>query len=377
MINIHEEEFFLSIIFFIALGIQIFYYLFFYLRITFNKTKNVTAANKGISVIICAKNEAENLDKFLEKFLTQNYENYEVIVVNDNSRDNTVQVLSKYREKYDKLYYTNLDNEGEFIHGKKLALTIGIKAAKNNILVLSDADCYPESDNWLSEIAGAYTNEKNELVIAYGGYNTTAGFLNKIIRYETMFIAMQYMTFAKAGIVYMATGRNLSYTKSLYHKVKGFSSHYHVISGDDDLFVNSAAKKNNTAVICTPESFTRSLPKQSFSEFITQKRRHLTTGKYYKFSHKIVLGTEITTRLLLYLSFAVLAVTSPNALYFLYLFLFRFILQLIIVSAAAKKFNEKGLFFLIPVFDILLLLINIWVAFTNIIINRRKKRVWK
>ncbi len=376
LINISLVENIFKIIFFIALGIQVFYYLFFYARIIFAGKTKENKPEKAMSVIICAKNEAENLEKFLPKFLNQKYDKFEVIVVNDASQDNTEEVLVKLRDKYKKLYFTSIESNRNFSHGKKLALSIGIKAAKNEILVMSDADCYPASENWLSEINNSY-NENSNLILAYGGYERKKGFLNKIIRFDAMFIALQYMTYAKAGIVYMGTGRNLSYKKELYESVKGFSSHYHIPSGDDDLLVNSAAKNKYTQTVFSKESFTRSLAKNTFKEYIAQKRRHLSTGKYYKFFHKFTLGTEIMSRFLMYLSFVILLAISINPIVYLYLFGIRFILQVIIISISAKKYNEKGLYFYIPFFDILLPLINIWILISNIFINQRKKRAWK
>jgi len=174
-----------------------------------------------------------------------------------------------------------------------------MKAAKNELLVFTDADCYPVSNKWLQEISKAYTHKK-QIVLGYGGYETKKGLVNKLIRFDTLFIAMQYLGFALSGRPYMGVGRNLSYVKTLFFKGVGFSKHYHLISGDDDLFINDNANKNNTAVVISAESFTRSIPQTSFVNWAKQKKRHLTTGKLYKFGNKFFLSLEPFSRFIFY-----------------------------------------------------------------------------
>ncbi len=354
-----------------AFFIQLFYYLFFYIRIAFYKPKDKKNKQSSVSVIICAKDEAENLENFLPKILEQDYPDFEVIVVNDGSEDETSDVLKRLKNKYSKLYVTSLPKNNKLRQGKKLALTIGLKAAKNDWVLLTDADCEPVSKNWISKMQANFTEDK-EIVLGYGGYFARKGFLNKLIRFDSMFIALQYFTYAMAGIPYMGVGRNLAYRKSVFFKNKGFASHLKIKSGDDDLFVNKNARKKNTALELSPESFTRSVPETRFSSWYYQKKRHLTTGKYYRFSHKLLLGLEIFSRFLFYLAII------TGLLYTKFLFLFagiyftRLILQLIIFYAASIKFKESKVFYFGIIFDFILPLINFIIILTNF--RLRKKR---
>ena len=358
-----------------ALLVQMFYYLFFYLRIFFTKKKVKSNEKPPVSVIICAKNESENIKNFLPLILNQKYENFEVIVVNDASADNTEEVLAKMKQDYKHLYITNIEDNKQFQRGKKLAMTLGIKAAKNEHLIFTDADCMAVSDNWISSIIENYT-PNTEIVLGYGGYIQKKGLLNKLIRFDTMAIALQYMTFAKAKFTYMGVGRNLSYKKSLYTKQRGFSSHYHIMSGDDDLFVNGAATRKNTSATFNKESFTRSEPKMKYKYFINQKRRHLTTGKHYKFFHKILLGGEIFSRFAFYMLFILSLSLNILPIVALSIFGLRFLIQMIIYTKASFVFNEKKILFWIPIFDIILPIINVWVVLSNKIIKKRRKNVW-
>ncbi|MBN2763022.1 MAG: glycosyltransferase, partial [Bacteroidales bacterium] len=261
--------------------IQLVYYLGIYARLVFYRHKQSAGLNEPVSVIICARNEADNLEKYLPAVLSQHYPEFEVIVVDDGSSDDTEFLLRRIAERYPHLRTTTIREDKKFTHGKKLAVTLGIKAAKYDILLFTDADCEPASDQWLKKIVTKFTAGR-EIVLGYGGYFSHKGLLNKYIRYDTLFIAMQYLSFALSGFPYMGVGRNIAYRKSFYRKTAGFSKHLHLFSGDDDLFVNENADKRNTTVEFSHESHTRSVPGDSFSKWWRQKKRHLTTAPLYK-----------------------------------------------------------------------------------------------
>src|SRR5690606_34092381 len=163
-------------------------------------------------------------------------------------------------------------------HGKKFALSLGIKAAQYEHLVFTDADCVPESSDWLTHMAGAFSGGK-EIVLGYSPYLRRAGMLNALIRFETFHTAMSYLSYALKGKPYMGVGRNMAYTKSLFFRGKGFASHMHIASGDDDLFVNQNATPHNTTICIHPEAHVWSEPKTTFSAYARQKTRHAGASK--------------------------------------------------------------------------------------------------
>lgn len=358
----------------LALFIQLYYYLFVYLKPVLWKQKSANDETEPLSVIICARNESENLKNFLPKVLEQHYPEFEVIVVNDCSEDDTETVLAELQLKHKHLKHTTIEPDRKFSHGKKLALTIGMKAARYEYLVFTDADCYPESENWLSEINKAYTHKK-QIVLGYGGYENKKGLLNKIIRFDTLFIALQYLGFAQTGRPYMGVGRNLSYNKSVFFGGNGFLKHYKLLSGDDDLFVNENANKKNTAVVISKDSITRSLPQTNFSQWAKQKKRHLTTGKYYKFGDKFFLTLEVFSRLFFY--FGLLGLFFVNFIPEIIagIFAFRLFIQLLIIKLGMNKLGEKGFWLLTPVLDIILPVFNLFFIFSNQLNKRNRK--WK
>lgn len=363
------------IIFCFAALVQLFYWLVFYLSPSLYRRSESDIVEEPVSVIICARNEAENLSKFLPSVLGQKYSSFEVIVVNDCSEDSSDEILRILLQKYPNLKVSPIIKDPKFTHHKKFAQFIGIKAASNELLLFTDADCEPESDMWLSNIVSNFDN-KTDLVLGYGGYKYEKGFLNRYIRFDSMFIAMQYIGMALRGIPYMGVGRNLAYRRSFFFKNKGFGTHNHIISGDDDLFVNLNATKANTRVEFRTGSHTRSVASSNTTEYIKQKQRHFTTPGYYKAWHKILLIIEPFTRLLFYILFAVIVSALYLWPYAIGVFGLRLIVQLVVLILAQKRFNEKDLIIFSLFFDIFSPAINSTLYFSSLR-NRTGRTTWK
>lgn len=304
-----------------------------------------------VSVIVCARDEAGNLTRNLPGILVQKYPSTnEVIVVNHNSQDETRFLLDEFKKTFKNLYAVNLENDALGIPGKKYPLSIGIKEAKYEVLLLTDADCVPASEDWIEYMQDGY-DKGTEIVIGYGAYFKRPGFLNKLIRFETFHAALQYLSYAIAGMPYMGVGRNLSYKKNLFLRNKGFSFTNHLPGGDDDLFINKVATKTNTRVVIHPDSFTLSEPKKSFGDWMRQKNRHFSTAKYYKPKHKFLLGLYTASQFLFYPLFIATLIFFDWRLA-LGIFALRFISQGFIYYKAMKQLNEKDLWPLWWLFDI-------------------------
>jgi len=334
----------LFILFCLVTFIQLFYYWFFYSRVSFFKSKAKQKSQQHpVSVIVCARDEAANLAKNLPGLLVQKYSTtHEVIVVNHNSQDETRYLLEEFKKTFKTLQIFNLEQEAKGIPGKKYPLSIGIKESRYEIVLLTDADCVPSSESWIQIMQDGY-DENTEVVLGYGAYYKKPGFLNKIIRFETFHAGMQYLSFAMAGIPYMGVGRNLSYKKTVFFRSKGFSSLNHVTGGDDDLFVNKVAGKKNTRVVIDHDAFTLSEPKKSFSEWYKQKNRHYTTSKFYKSSHKFLLGLYSFSHFFFFPLF-IISLIFYDWRIVLGVFALRLISQSIIYYSAMKKLNEKDLY---------------------------------
>lgn len=350
-----------------------FYFGYFYLRVFIKKDKQQGKYLKEpISIIISVKNEYENLKLFLPKVLNQDYHSFEVIVINDASEDDTLSILKEFSEKYNNLKIVNVD-VNSLGKGKKSALRKGIEASKYEYLLFTDADCFTTSDKWAESIMSAFT-EETELVLGYGGYEDDISFLNKLIRFDTVFIALRYMSYAKAGIPYMGVGRNLAYKKSTFLKNNGFNSHKHIISGDDDLFVSEVANNINTEVVINYDSITKSIPEKTWRDLLKQKRRHLTTGVKYKAIHKILLIIEPFSQLIFYLTIAFSLFFKAFIFSAVMFYFIRLLILTLMISSFSKMLKEKRNIIFIPIFDVLIPLINLFASISNIFF---KNRTWK
>ncbi len=355
-----DGTYFIFLLIFIFLFlVQLFYYGFFFLKFARHKESPSAAKTEGVSVVICARNEYHQLKENLPLILGQEYPNFEVVVVNHASEDDTAFLLSKMAEQYPQLKIVEIRENLNFFDGKKFPLSIGIKSATHDLVLLTDADCKPVGPRWIALMASGFSKEK-EIVLGYGAYKDSHSLLNRMIRFDTVHIALQYLSFALAGIPYMGVGRNMAYRKSLFYENKGFTSHYSIHSGDDDLFINRAATSKNTRVAADPESFTLSQPKKSFKEWWTQKKRHLSTGRYYRWRHKFLLGLYTFSTVLYYTFFVILMLLSLNYTTFvvIMLFILRLVFQLFIFRKTLARLNEKGIWLLVPLFEIILILIN-------------------
>ena len=318
-----------------------------------------------VSVVICAHNAHQHLRENLPLILEQDYPEYEVVVVNHSSEDDTEYLLRNLEEQHPRLTTITIHEDLNFFSGKKFPLSIGIKSAKYDTILLTDADCRPATNHWIDRMQEAYRS-KTEIVLGYGAYIRKPGWLNKLIRFDTAHIAIQYLSFALAGIPYMGVGRNLSYKKQLFYRNNGFIAHYRIRSGDDDLFINRVANGSNTALMIHPDAFTLSEPKPTLAEWIIQKRRHLTTSIHYKFTHRWLLGMYTFSAFAFYLLAVFMAARAWSWIPVAGLVFLRLVSQYIVFARCMRRLNEKDVILPLPLLEISMLLMNLSVGIANL-----------
>ncbi len=304
-----------------------------------------------VSIIIAARNESDNLYENLPYLLQQNYPEYEIIVINNQSIDDSAYLLNAFTQQFENVRVIEVNRSQHIKPGKKLPLTLGIKGAKYEHLLFIDADCKPTSNTWIKSMASNFVTGK-ELVIGYGPYSKEKGFLNRVIRFDTSWIAVSYFSMALAKLPYMGVGRNMAYTKTLFNSVNGFKSHYSLPSGDDDLFIQEAAKKRNYAINLDQHSYSYSSPHSTWSGWIRQKTRHYSTSNHYSRFKKIMLGVYPASLLLVLFSFIVLMFDADFRWLTLASFLFLTFLKWWIQGRCFIKLNENSFVKYLPLWDI-------------------------
>jgi glycosyltransferase involved in cell wall biosynthesis len=334
--------------------VQIMYVLFIYSKLAFHKTKPIDDHQNWmpISVIITARNESDNLYENLPAILSQDYPAYEVIVVNNQSIDDSGWILTAYAQQFPNLRIVELSKNRHLRPGKKLPITLAIKAAKYEHFVLTDADCKPVNDQWIKQMASQYSSSK-QIVIGYAPFLKNKGFLNRLIRFDTAWIGVNYFSMALAKLPYMGVGRNLAYTKSVFHSVNGFKSHYSVTTGDDVLFIQEAAKKSNYSIQLNPDSFCYSQAPTTWTRWMTQKTRHYAASGKYRFIKKLLLGIYPVSLILMWVSFITLLFSKDFILLSSSIFGFTLLLKWWLQGRCLSLLKEKSFIRFLPFWDLL------------------------
>ena len=376
-------------IFLSATAIQLFFWLYFFSRVAFHReksedervrggekvTEHSTTKTPSVSVIICAHNEAENLKRHLHRFLNQSYRSFEVLLVLHNSHDESSNILAYLQRQFDHLKVIECDDPRS---GKKIALAKGIEAADNEVLLLTDADCVPASDHWISGMVAGMENS-TQIVLGVSPYlpakgKHTSNPLNVFIRYEACYTAIQYLSFALAGLPYMGVGRNLAYRRSLFKRTGGFHKHEHLASGDDDLFINEAAQGGTVEVRLNPDTYTYSLPKQTWREYYRQKTRHFSTGKFYKLHHQTLLAILAVSHFLHYVGAFFLIILKISIIFALLGYAVRMSVVWWLSAMILDRLKHKTLIRWTPVFDAALILF--YLLFTPAILMNKNTQQW-
>lgn len=352
-------------LFIAVIMVQFVYYVVLFGKFSFAKPQVSKPKRIPISVIICAKNEEENVKNFLPVLLQQNYPDFEIVLIDDASSDETLEIFEAFEKQHANVKLVKVENNEAFWGNKKFALTLGIKAAKNEYLLFTDADCYPNSTEWITQMSSQFTQQKT-IVLGYGAYEKVKNsFLNKIIRFETLLTATQYFAWTKLGKPYMGVGRNMAYKREEFFKTKGFIDHMKLRSGDDDLFINQASNAKNTAISYGQESFTYSMPKTTFKDWFTQKRRHVAIAKNYKSFDRMQLAIFYTSQVLFLLLPIILLAFLYQWIVVLCLIGFRYIFAWISLGFSAGKLKEKDVMFWFPIVEIALIFTQLNVFVTN------------
>ncbi len=361
----------LEIAFIIVLLIQLIYWIVWLLGILKIKQAPSNSNNHGVSIIIAANNELQNLKEMLPLILNQHYPLFEVIIINDRSTDGSYDFLLEYTNQQDNLKVLTVNELPNHLDAKKYAITLGIKSAKYNQLLLTDADCRPASNQWIKTFSEAWNN-KTSFALGFSSYGKKPGLLNYFIRFETILTGIQYLASAALGQPYMGVGRNLSYSKTIFLKNKGFHGFQNLVGGDDDILVNKYANSSNTKILLTPESGVESIPKTTVLDFFIQKTRHLSVGKNYSSKSKIILGIFTLTWILTWVLIPFELVLTLNLILPISFILVRYILMgitfFVFSNKSGAKLNILGLILL----DIMFVLYY-FVAGTRALLTKQVK----
>lgn len=335
--------------------VQLFYVVYYFLPFANRPPEPApdTRLAQPVSVVVCAHNELENLRHLLPLLLKQEYPtDFEIVVVDDRSTDDTFLYLQQLAQYYAQVRLVTVSNTPPGLAPKKYALTLGIKVARYSHMVFTDADCIPATNQWLLCMQAGF-QRPTDLVLGYSAYTAEPGFLNKLIRFETLVTGAQYLSFAWRGKPYMGVGRNLAYTKEVFRATRGFASHIRSLSGDDDLFVQDAvAQGKRAAVVADPIAHTLSEPAHSWFQWWRQKRRHMSAGRRYRIADRLRIGTFIGSNMLFYGISLTLLFSRPDWVPLAGLWMLRIITVSTTYQRLSRRLDDPLPGALLPVLDL-------------------------
>jgi len=322
--------------------------------LSFADQQKLSPSSSLTSIVVVFKNELENLRVLIPKLLEQDHPNFEIILCDDHSTDDSYSYAESLDHDLIRLSKATVD-----LPGKKSALKEAIQLASGENILLTDADCYPSSRLWVSSMTSQLVDHK--IVLGYSPHLKAPGWLNRFVRFETFMTALQYFTYALSGIPYMGVGRNLLYKRSLFLGSDAIDKSSHLVSGDDDIFINAESNMDNTNINLNPKSFVYTYPPDSFSTFLRQKRRHVSTATAYQWKHKFLLAGSALSHIMIY----VLLIT--NLLYgsvvtAISVFVVIMLIKWIIAHRAMKNLQCSDLSTYFPILDLLMVLYYIFMA---------------
>ncbi|MDD4067728.1 MAG: glycosyltransferase [Bacteroidales bacterium] len=359
--------FYFAIILGIIILFQILYYFIVYGRVAFFKDNKLTTDEKqnfcpSVSVVMCVKDDAYNLEKKLPIILEQEYPNFEVVVVNDASKDETEYVLRVLQEIYPNLNVVNLYNNVNGFLGKKYPLSLGIKSAKNEIILLTESDTMPLNYNWITTMVKGF-KQKKDIVLGFTNFEQKPTFLNTLMHYENLTSAMNYLGNAMLNNPFMGQGRNMAYKREFFFETGGFISQYNISVGEDDLFINKNANSKNTSVILNKESMNLASPKEKREEWVIQKKKHFKSMYHFKLKDKIISTLMPFATLLIYVLVALSIVFQFPWQYAILPLVLKYTFQIIVYYKSSKTLATKQVAFLSPLLEVLFLFINTTIRF--------------
>jgi cellulose synthase/poly-beta-1,6-N-acetylglucosamine synthase-like glycosyltransferase len=359
-------------VFAFSLLVQLGYFWIVFSRLAFIKPKQTSGELSPVSLVITAHNQYNDLEKNLPYFLEQDYPEFEVMVVNDNSEDGSTELLQDFSQLHGNLSVVELKQSLNWFKGRKFPLSLGIKSAKHEILILTDITCRPVSKEWVKEMVSVHT-QKSQIVLAYSTFDTKSK-MNLWFRFSAFYDGLFYLSMALTGKPFKGIGKNLSYKKQLFYDHKGFSSHYKINVGDDEIFINQTAKKRNTLIQLSPKSKVAVVKPISFAKWLKGEKSRILIRRFFKTGSRLLISLFNTTALLFFASFAALLIFGFDWMLLIPLFGLRLISQYVIFGLAAKKLDERNLLLFSPVFELFQILIDFFIWLTLLFGRKNKWR---
>jgi len=323
----------------------------------FNKSlKPKPKQNSPVSIVICSRNEEKNLVLNLPSICKQNYSEFEVIIVDDHSDDESISIIKHLQQEFKHLKLVFATDYG--LKGKRNALLTGVKHAKYDHLLFTDADCRPASTNWIFKMTEPLEGGA-DIVAGISPIRKDSVFLNKWARWDNFNVYWQYSSFIAYGLAYMATGRNIAMKRSTLFRTIQNPKYNSTLTGDDDLLVNSYNNSSKISMVNHPASFTFTNYPSTCKAWFNQKSRHVGSARYYRLLPGFLLALFQFSWLIVYIFLILLLIFGVNTKLVLLIFVGRLLFLSTVLSRPLSRTKNQDLIKWIPLFDGITVIINL------------------
>lgn len=343
----------LSILFYIFLGLaglQVIYWLIFYLKFAISKPSKKSPKRIPVSVILYVKNQMSEIVDVLPKLLSQQYHDFEVVIVNNASTDDTLEICKEFASLYPNIRIVDVINNEAFWGSKRYALTLGIKASRHEYLLFVDCDTQIPSDNWLWQMSAQFTLNKT-IVLGMTQYTKSKDFFNKWIRFEHTFTQLQNFSFSRFVTPYNLVAKNVGYKKEEFYKVNGFIEHMNDVQNEQEFLLKKIATSKNVTVCDEPLSTIFIPTPKNNKEWKIEKKRQLKVLKQMSFGAKFLHTLHHLTRIILLPITVILLCWLYQPIVVLSIYFILFLLRWLVFSLALNKFNQKDIKIWYPIFE--------------------------
>lgn len=330
--------------------VQLFYYLGVFSGFVFSKSTENNSKKIPVSVIVYSKNQAKELLHLIPALLNQNYYMFELVVVNNASSDQTPELLKEFEMLYPNVKAVNVINNEAFWGSKKYALTLGIKAAKHEYLLLINAEDIVLSNDWMLQMASHFTLNKT-LVLGGAAYAPEKGFFNKYLRFDLLMSQLQQFSWIKIGSPFAVRVENVGFKKQVFFDVNGFINHMNQVNHTNELFFNEAVHVKNIAVCDQPHFFLQIPTPENSTSFFKMKKEQRRLLSKLSFGTKFRVQFFYLSTFLFYVTAIILLILQVEWVLVSSLMAFKFLFTWVILGKAMQKFVQKDLIWMLPFWE--------------------------
>ncbi len=351
--------------------IQVYFLLRYYLKLALHKDKQQGDNAKPVTIILPVRNEETRIREMVAKFAGQEFEDYQLLVINEYSEDNTYEILNVLSETNPRLKVTSLSQETRF--SEKQAINIGLKGASSPMIILVTSASDNIDPKWLTGLNSLLGSE-TEAVIAYTNVERIKGFRNLICRIERFYQFIISGSRTLAGKPFVFDENNILFRKSLYFETLGFRHKLNRNFANLELIFNENFQKGKVKVSTSQELAVREHIEDDRGDHIKLLKKGVQIRQSLPFSKSLNLFTDDFTRLLLPVMTAVLIIIHPEYWITLLAPVFIFlILHTIIVKMLINRLNERKILLPSLVYILIKPIINWWFFWSMYVIHRRSR----